>query len=38
MLVADMEERMSNAEYVGWRVFYARRAQQRELAQKMGGG
>ena len=37
MTVADMEERMSNAEFVGWRIYYARRAQQRELAQKRAG-
>jgi hypothetical protein len=32
MTVAEMEERMSNAEFVRWSIFYGRRAQQQQLA------
>lgn len=31
MTVAEMNERMSNAEFVEWRVYHARRAQRQEL-------
>lgn len=31
MTVADLQERMSNAEYLGWSVYYARKAQREEL-------
>lgn len=34
MTVEEMEARMSNAEFVRWSIFYARKAQQQELAQK----
>lgn len=34
MTVAEMEERMSNAEFVRWSIYYGRRAQERELAEK----
>lgn len=40
MTVADLEERMSNAEFVGWEMYYLRLAQKRELAERkatMGG-
>lgn len=33
MTVAEMHERMSNAEYVRWNTYYARQAQQAELEQ-----
>lgn len=33
VLVADLHERMSNAEYVGWQVYYGRAAQRRQLAR-----
>ena len=35
MTVVEMEERMSNDEYVRWNIYYARQAQRRELDQKM---
>jgi len=35
MTVADLEERMSNAEYVNWTMYYAKQAQQQELERKM---
>lgn len=31
MLVADLRERMSNAEFVRWSMYYARKAQRQEL-------
>jgi hypothetical protein len=34
MTVEEMEARMSNAEFVGWQIFHARRAQREELAVK----
>lgn len=39
--MAELEHGMSNAEYLHWQVYYARRAQDIELAQlkaKGGGG
>jgi len=35
MTVADLEERMSNAEFLRWSIFHALRAQQAEVEQKM---
>lgn len=35
MTVARMEAEMSNAEFVEWQVFHARKAQRAELEQKM---
>lgn len=35
MTVAEMSRRMSHAEYVEWGVYFARKAQRRELDQKM---
>lgn len=35
MTVADMEDRMPNAEFVGWSIFYARQAQRREVEEKL---
>ncbi|GAA2543654.1 hypothetical protein GCM10010210_12920 [Pseudonocardia hydrocarbonoxydans] len=37
MTVADLEGRMSNREFVEWAMFYARRNQRRELAEKRHG-
>jgi len=34
MTVAELESRMSNAEFVEWQIYYARRAQRQELAEK----
>lgn len=34
MLVADLRERMSAAEWLGWMIYYQRAAQRRELAAK----
>lgn len=34
MTVGEMQERMSNREFLQWQAFYARRAQQHELEQK----
>lgn len=31
MLVADLRERMSNGEFIGWKMYYARKAQREEL-------
>lgn len=31
MTVADLRERMGNQEYVGWSVYYARKAQREQL-------
>jgi hypothetical protein len=36
MTVSELRERMSNDEFVRWSVYYARLAQQRELAAKGG--
>lgn len=36
MTVGEMESRMSNREFVAWTMYYARRAQERELAEKRG--
>ena len=36
MTVARLEAEMSNAEYVRWGVYYARKAQREELAAKRG--
>lgn len=33
MTVAELRTRMSNEEFVGWTVFYGRRAQEIELAR-----
>ena len=35
MTVAELQERMSNAEFVEWQAFYARKAQRREMAEKL---
>lgn len=32
MTVADLEEQMSNGEFVEWAVFYGRRLQEQEIA------
>jgi len=37
MTVARLRTEMSNDEFVRWSVYYARRAQARELASKRGG-
>lgn len=34
MTVADLEGRMSNAEFVGWAMYFALQAQKRELAER----
>ncbi len=34
MTVAEIRDRMSNAEYIEWRAFYTYRAAMRELANK----
>jgi len=31
MLVTDLRSRMPNTEYVGWRMYFARKAQREEL-------
>lgn len=37
--VAELRESLSNAEWVQWGVYYARKAQRQELeAKKRGGG
>lgn len=36
MLVADMRERMTSAEWMGWWIFYQRKAQRQELANRRG--
>lgn len=33
MTVGEMQERMSNREFIQWKAFYARRAQQNQLEQ-----
>jgi hypothetical protein len=33
-MVCDMEEQMSNQEYVEWTMYHAHRAQKRELAER----
>lgn len=35
MTVGEMQERMSNAEFVAWTAFHARKGQRQELEQKM---
>lgn len=35
MTVAELEARMPNAEFVEWQAYHARKAQRRELAEKM---
>jgi hypothetical protein len=35
MTVAELGERMSNAEFVQWAMWHARKAQRRELAEKV---
>jgi hypothetical protein len=34
MTIAEMQDRMSNAEYVAWRAFYVYRNAQEEMALK----
>lgn len=34
MTIADMQERMPNSEYVGWRAFYVYRQAMQDLAFK----
>ncbi len=34
MTVADMRARMSGPEYLGWQIYYARKAQRQELANR----
>jgi hypothetical protein len=36
MTVTELEQRMSNAEFVRWMVYHGRRAQDQELAMKKG--
>lgn len=38
MTVERMHREMSNAEYVRWELYYARKAQREELAMKSGKG
>jgi hypothetical protein len=39
MTVADMEARMSNAEFIGWYTYYAKQGQAQELEMlKARGG
>lgn len=33
MTVGDLQTRMTNAEFVGWQMFHARKAQRREMAE-----
>lgn len=35
MTVSEMQDRMSNAEFVRWSIYHARKAQRQELAEKM---
>lgn len=35
MTVADLDARMPHAEFVEWQMFHARKAQRREMAEKM---
>lgn len=35
MTVADMEAHMTNSEFVGWSIYYARQAQRREVEEKL---
>jgi hypothetical protein len=37
MLVADLRERMTGDEYLGWTVYFQRKAQRAELAAKKAG-
>lgn len=34
MLVSELRERMSHAEFVAWKVYYGRRSQREELEMK----
>ncbi len=36
MMVADLRRRMSAAEYLGWSIFYGRKAQRAQLAARKG--
>lgn len=36
MTVAQLRAGLSQAEFVGWQVYYGRKAQQRQLAQRNG--
>lgn len=38
MTVAQLRRVMSNAEFVRWRIYYARAAQRRELAERAAAG
>jgi hypothetical protein len=38
MTVDDLTARMSNAEFVGWMIYYGRRRQEAELAQLSARG
>lgn len=38
MTVWDLRRRMSNGEFVRWRVYYGRLAQEQDLDQKLHGG
>lgn len=33
MTVAELRERMSGQEWIGWRVYYGRKAQREEMAK-----
>jgi hypothetical protein len=35
MTVGQLNRTMSNGEFVGWQMYYARKAQRRELSEKM---
>lgn len=37
MIVGEMRARMGSDEYERWKVWYGRRAQERDLASKQGG-
>lgn len=38
MTVAEMSERLSNAEFVQWAAYYTVQGQRRQLEQMKGGG
>lgn len=38
MTVADLRERMSSAEFLSWQIYYARIAQDQEIATKKAAG
>lgn len=38
MTVAEMRERMGQAEFLAWEVYYARKAQREELERLKAGG